>query len=425
MATVIIGGGWSGLAAAITLVQQGHQVQLLESAKQLGGRARNVQWQGHTIDNGQHLMIGAYDRMLAMMKIIGIDANKAFKRLPMDIEILDKDYSPLCLSTKGLLPWPLSLAWNLFNSAGLSGLYKVSKLQSAIPKLLAGNDISVEEWLEQTKQPHRLITQLWEPLCLATLNTPIHTASAHILARVLQDSLGKGQSAADSLIPAIPLGDLFPLAAAKYIKQHGGTISLQSRVTKIIIEHGKATSVLTQNGDTIQADNIIVALSPSQTVDLLAEDIELTRPSEYPICTVYLQYPQHTRLAKPMFGLTGTISQWIFDRSDQTPGLMAVVISAPGSHESMTNPTLIKQVCSELHQLLPFLPPTVDAGFVIREKRATFSSDVNIEKQRPTHQTKIIGLSLAGDFVSNDYPATLEGAIRNGENSALSLLKLV
>ena len=114
MAIVIIGGGWSGLAAAVTLTQQGHTVQLIESAKQLGGRARNVQWQGQTVDNGQHLMIGAYDRMLAMMSHIGIDEKAVFNRFPMDIELLHKAYSPLVLSAKSRLPWPLSLAWNLF-----------------------------------------------------------------------------------------------------------------------------------------------------------------------------------------------------------------------------------------------------------------------------------------------------------------------
>jgi len=90
---LIIGGGWSGLSAAITLTQQGHAIHLIESAKQLGGRARNVQWHNQTVDNGQHLMIGAYVQMLAIMNTIGIDTNKVFNRLPMDISIYDSHYS--------------------------------------------------------------------------------------------------------------------------------------------------------------------------------------------------------------------------------------------------------------------------------------------------------------------------------------------
>ena len=422
MTTVIIGGGWSGLAAAVTLTQQGHTVHLIESAKQLGGRARNVSWQNHIVDNGQHLMIGAYDRMLAIMELVGITPTQAFNRYTMDISIHDTHYSPLNLSANSYLPWPFSLAWNLIKSTGLRGLFSVTRLQSSIPKTLHSDDISVSEWLLLTKQPARLIKQLWEPLCLATLNTPIDHASAHLLANVLQDSLGKGQAAADLLIPRLALAELFPHVAAEYIQQHGGTISLQTRAKQVIVEQNKITGVITQDGRYLAVDNIIVATSPSQSADLLANHITINKPTEYPICTVYLHYSSNTRLSKPMLGMTGTISQWIFDRSEQTPGLMAVVISAPGKHETMTNEQLVQHVCQEVHQLFPELPEAANDSLVIREKRATFACTVNIETQRPKSQTDIEGLWLAGDYINNDYPATLEGAIRNGENCAQHLL---
>ncbi|NOQ93091.1 MAG: NAD(P)-binding protein [Methylophaga sp.] len=422
MTTLIIGGGWSGLAAAVTLIQKGHSVHLIESAKQLGGRARNVLWHEQTIDNGQHLMIGAYDRMLAMMNLVGVKEDDAFHRFPMDITIHDTYYSPLNLSANSFFPWPLSLAWNLIRSVGVKGFFSVTKLQSSIPSLLLQEDVTVSEWLLSTSQPARLIKQLWEPLCLATLNTPIDHASAHLMATVLQDSLGKGQAAADALIPSVPLAEVFPHAAAHYIQQHGGSVSLKTRAKQLVIEQNKVTGIICQDGSTFTADNIIIALSPSQSIDLLAEHIEMNKPSEYPICTVYLQYSPDTRLAKPMLGMSGTSSQWIFDRSEQAPGLMAVVISAPGEHEEMSNDVLIKHVCREVHSLFPELAETVSDSLVIREKRATFACTVGIEKQRPQSQTNIEGLWLAGDYVANSYPATLEGAIRNGENCAQSLL---
>ena len=422
MTTVIIGGGWRGLAAAITLTQQGHSVHLIESAKQLGGRARNVQWQDQTIDNGQHLMIGAYDRMLSMMQLIGINTNEVFHRYPIDITIIDTEFSPLHLSASGWLPWPLSLAWNLFNSAGLKGFIQVARLQSSIPKLLAQQDISVSDWLAQTKQSTRLIRQLWEPMCLAALNTPIDHASAHLLAKVLQDSLGKSKSDADLLIPKCPLGDLFPQKAAEYIEQHGGKVSLRTRADTILVQDNKVQGIMTHDGQTIAADQLIVALSPSQTSDLLTPLIKLNKPAEYPICTVYLQYPTDTRLPSPMLGLSGTISQWIFDRSEQSAGLMAVVISAPGDHEALNKNQLVEKVCQEIHQLLPTMPVMAEYSFVIREKRATFACTVDIEQARLQCKTSITGLYLAGDFVAYAYPATLEGTIRNGENCARQIL---
>jgi squalene-associated FAD-dependent desaturase len=416
---IVIGGGWSGLAAAISLSQQGHAVHVIEAAKHLGGRARNVEWQDTIVDNGQHLMIGAYNRMLAMMTLIGVDVNSSFNRQTMDIELHDPDYQTLLLSAMHQwLPWPLSLAANIFKSAGIGSLISIARLQRTIPYILNSPDIQVSEWLIQTEQSPRLIRQLWEPLCLATLNTPIEEASAHLLATVVRDSLGQGKSSADALIPKQPLGDIFPQFAADYIQQNGGKISLQTRVKQINVSNNKVTGVQLNNGTILESEHVIVACNPSSSVDLLRPYLSLVKPADYPICTLYLQYPPHTRLSKPMLGMSGTMSQWVFDRSEQSPGLMAVVISGPGHHQALNNETLCQQVSEELAAMFVELAQPITNSLVIREKRATFASQVNVEQQRPKSKTAISGLWLAGDYVANGYPATLEGAIRNGEQCA-------
>lgn len=418
MTTVVIGGGWSGLAAAITLCQQGEPVHLLESAKQLGGRARNVQWQDKTVDNGQHLMIGAYTEMLEVMNTIKADPSLAFDRITLDLSITDNVYPVLKLSANNCLPWPLSLAWSVIKSAGLSGLLQVRRLQNSTAKLLTNNDISVSEWLLKTKQSERLIKQLWEPLCLASLNTPINEASAHVLATVIQDSLGQEKNAADLLIPKQALGDLFPQAAARFLSQHGAQIHLQTRVSEIVIENNTVSGIKTKTGDVIATDNVIVATGPQHAQQLLSPYTTFHTPDFYPISTVYLQYPNHYRLPKAMLGMSGSTSQWLFDRSKQHPGLMAVVISGPGQHEKMNNKNLVSNVCEEVHRYFPDLPVHVEDSFVIHEKRATFACSVGIEQNRPSFKTNISGLLLAGDYVANGYPATLEGAIRNGKECA-------
>lgn len=422
MTVLIVGGGWSGLAAAITLTHHGIPVHLIESAKQLGGRARNVTWQDKVIDNGQHLMIGAYDHMLALMALIDIDHSKLFKRYPIDITIIDDIFTPLHISAKGSLPWPLSLAWNVFHSAGLSAVVQLVRLQRDIPTLLANDDISVTNWLHKTKQSQRLIKQLWQPLCLATLNTPIANASAHILAHVLKDSLGQHQTAADLLIPQQPLDTLLPQPAATFLTKNGGKITLGCRVKQLINDNDQIKGIITNDGNTYFADHVIIATGPSQCTELLAPILAITKPDELPICTVYLQYGQEVRLPAPMLGLSGTHSQWIFDRSLQHPGLMAVVISGPGPHENLSKQALIECVSAEVHQLIPSLPVQAESAFVIREKRATFANTIAYQQQRAQYKTSVKGLWLAGDFVANDYPATLEGAIRNGEQCAHAIL---
>ena len=394
MTTLVIGGGWSGLAVAVTLIQQGHSVHLVESAKQFGGRARNVTWQGKMVDNGQHIMIGAYDHMLAMMQLIGVNTEHVFNRLPIDISMHNPSYSTLELSGQSRLPLPWSLALKFVKISGLNILKSLVTLQKDIPRLLADEDITVLEWLLDAKQPERLIEQLWQPLCLATLNTQVHRASAHVLAIVLRDSLGQDEPTADLLIPTQPLGTLFPHAAVEFIRQKGGKISKQTRIAEIVIEEGQISGAITTSGQFIDSENIILATGPDQTAQLLTAHMRFPRPTQMPITTVYLQYP----------------------------GMIAVVISSDGPHEKMSKEALVQHVCAEVHQLLPDFPEKANEGFVIREKRATFECTVENHRSRPECQTAIPGLWLTGDYIANDYPATLEGAIRNGEHCADLLL---
>ena len=141
-----------------------------------------------------------------------------------------------------------------------------------------------------------------------------------------------------------------------------------------------------------------------------------------PIYTVYLQYPKHVKLAEPMLGLVDTASQWVFDRGQMCgqSGLMAVVISAEGKHQNLTQDMLALKVAQELHVAFPHLTKPLWHK-VIAEKRATFSCNVNL--LRPANITPYPDLFLAGDYTYADYPATIEGAVRSGVACANLILK--
>jgi squalene-associated FAD-dependent desaturase len=366
-------------------------------------------------------MIGAYKQMLAMMQLVNIDINNAFTRKPIDIRIIDNEFSPLHLSANHWLPWPLSLAKSLIQSIGFGGFLAVARLQKSIPSLLGQDDSLVSEWLNASHQPHRLIKQLWEPLCLATLNTPIDEASAHLLATVIKDSLGQDKASADLLIPKQPLGDLFPEQAASYIQNNGGEIHLQTRVTEIAIANNKIRGVIV-NDQMLAADNVVVATAQPAAEKLLANFSPISKTQHYPIITVYLQFHASFRLPEAMMGFSGTLTQWAFDRSEQQPGLIAIVISGPGSHESLTNQQLTVQVLDDLIKAKIILSPETVDQLVIREKRATFAALKGCSENRPNAKTTVNGLWLTGDYVKNAYPATLEGAIINGKSCAQQIV---
>ena len=423
---VIIGAGWAGLAAAVNLTQQGHKVMVFESAKQAGGRARAVNFNGLNVDNGQHILIGAYTSCLDLMKTVGINTKNFLKRLPLSLTITGE--TKLILQAPPL-PAPLHLLYALMTAKGLRIHDKLAAVKFGLSlkkySYKFKNDISVKELFKLTNQTNTLIHQLWEPLCLATMNTSIESASANVFMTVFRDAFTHKTKYADSLLPTTDLSNLLPNAAIKYIENNGGKVCYKSRVEDLQISDNQIVSVSIKSENKIEAINasqVIIATAPQNTNKIIDNHSKLTsiykkiQQFDYqPIVTVYLQYPKETKLTQSMIGLSDTLSQWVFDRGSlcQQDGLFSVVISADGDHMSMNDDTLTKTVHDEISIFFNNKPALVNS-FVIREKRATFSCTVNINDIRPKNTTDVKGLYLAGDYTDTGYPATLEGAVRSG-----------
>jgi len=439
MHTVIIGAGWAGLSAAVKLGQQHHQVTVLESARQAGGRARSAPFADGWVDNGQHLLIGAYHQTLKLLDMISIEETTVFNRLPLQLIMRNRsDHQDIHMQAAPL-PAPLHMLLALTQARGLTlgERWQALRLCAALPRLkfTPSSDTNVSAVLKQYRQSARLTNELWEPLCLAIMNTPAATASAAIFIRVLIDAFTQKRRDSDLLIPRHDLGAVIPEPAINTIHRQGGRVHLGSKVKSLLMDPGKTTphikAVMLNDGSTIEADQFIIATSPHACQRLLEDHAIFTQTTtqlsqlDYaPICTVYLQYPQDVSLDKPMIGLTGTIGQWLFDRRIcEQPGLMAVVISGHGEHESLDNEILAEKIHSELATLHPHWPKP-ETSLVIREKRATFVCHSDVHAHRPTHQTKASNVWLAGDYTDTGYPATLEGAVYSGIICAENIMAL-
>ncbi len=425
---IVIGAGWAGLAAAVTLASKGRKVIVYEAAKQVGGRARSVPFKDIMVDNGQHLMIGAYQQCIKILKLVGQCPYAVTKRTPLFLSVQDETGNQTEIKAPKL-PAPLHLLYALITAKELSLSDRIAAIRFGLfakkHNYEFSQDISVEQLFMQSRQTESIIKQLWEPLCLSTLNTPVKTASANVFMRVFEDAFTHHYYDADLLLPIIDLSNTFPNAAVQYIRNKGGEVHLQARLENIHIENNKIQSVDIKNNkqnQNIQTSSLIMAVAPQNLAKLLPATQELNSLldkvnsfSYQPIVTVYLQYPQDTQLSHAMQGLSGTISQWVFDRGllCKQHGLLSVVISCEGSHMQMDEDTLIQAVKKEV-ELLFEKTPKLEKAFVIREKRATFASEVNSNSARPENTTPVKGLFLAGDYTNTGYPATLEGAVRSG-----------
>jgi squalene-associated FAD-dependent desaturase len=300
----------------------------------------------------------------------------------------------------------------------LATLGFVSKLRLCGFKL--AQDQTVADLL--AKQPAQAVKWLWEPLCIAALNTPMNIASAQVFLNVLRDSFNRARSDSDTLLPRRDLSTLFPDAAAAFINAHGGAVHTGTAIKSIVLADHRAEI----NGTPFT--HVICAVAPHQLGNLLdgipEAAIACAQVGAFnyqPIATVYLQYTENTQLPHPMLGLSDGHAQWVFDRGALCgqPGLMAASISAEGTYQQLDHATLAMQVHQQLQGLLPNLAAQ-QWHQVIVEKRATFACTAGL--QRPLNTTAHPRLFLAGDYTAGNYPATLEGAVRSGVKCAQLLM---
>lgn len=412
----VIGAGYAGVAAAVELAAAGRRVDVFEASRVPGGRARATRIEGFTVDNGQHILVGAYSETLRLMRAVGADPGRLLKRTPLRFEFPGE-----FLMQAPHLPAPLHTALALLLARGLNWTEKLAAIR--LMRCLQGDgyrvqpDRTVDEWLDAQRIPPRQRRLLWEPLCIAALNTPASRASAQVLANVLRDSLGGSRAASDMLLPQVDLGALFPEPGANFVRQRGGSVHFGRRVTALRRD---------QAGWRVDDDgpyaHIVLAVAPYHLQALLPELGAATAHFEWePIVTSYLAYPATVRLPGAMLGVDSGLAQWLFDRGQLCGqhGLIAAVISAHGRHLELPTMQLERGIHAEIARIVPGLPEPLRVQ-TITEKRATFACVPGLA--RPQARTTLPGIWLAGDYVAGDYPATLEGAVRSGVHAARQIL---
>ena len=408
----IIGGGWAGLSCAVECVRRGLRPTVFEAAAGVGGRARTVGLDGLRLDNGQHILIGAYDATLSMMRAVGADPDHLLHRQPLALTFADG------FELRARSGSQLGLAMAFLGCRGLSwsDRFAALRLMRAI-KRPCGKDETVAGLLARTAQTANNTRHLWAPLCIAALNTGVADASAHVFACVLRDSLMGARGASDLLLPKVDLGQLFPEPAVDWLTARDCEVRTGVRVRAVredergfVLSDGTAEEIF---------DRVVFATSPHQVPALLGELPGLTALAaqigllEYePISTVYAAFDAGMRLPAAMTGFAEGEPHWLFDRGalGGPAGLTAGVVSAATMPRDQTEAAVL----ATLRAQHPDLPAPLWVR-TITEKRATFRCTPG----RPiVAQPADARIALAGDYLLPDYPATLESAVRSGVAAA-------
>ena len=424
----VIGAGWAGLAAAVELKTLGHRVVLSDMAPQPGGRARGLasaSTDEPVWDNGQHILIGAYSATLGLMRQLGVPIEEQLWRGPLTLRYADGQGLSLPAG-----PAVLAFARGVWAATGWTWRDKLALLRTLATWAVRGFDCAAASTVADLcgVLPNAVRRDLIEPLCVAALNTPAAQASGQVFLRVLRDAVFSGRGGADLLLPRVPLSDLLPLPAQRWLTgsgesgQHPAEIRWSRRTRSIQPADdrwrldGEVFDALVLAVSASQAAQLCSTLAPAWSQAAAALDYQ-------PILTVYLRDPT-CHLAQPMTALrTGpdAPAQFVFDLGQlhRADGHFAFVVS--GARECLANgvEAAAQQVLTQARRAFAGAFAAPDAlRHAAAERRATFACTPSL--LRPG-QDIAPGLVAAGDYVAGPYPATLEGAVRSGLSAARAL----
>ncbi|MFY3386570.1 hydroxysqualene dehydroxylase HpnE [Paracidovorax sp. MALMAid1276] len=436
MKVAVIGAGWAGMAAAVGLAQAGLAPTVFETARAIGGRARafaagqGAGGQPLVLDNGQHILIGAYAESLRLMRLVGVDVERALLRAPLALAFADgtglrlPDAAP---------PW--DALWGIAHARGWRAGDKLALLRTAALWRLRGFRCAPGTTVQQlcAGLPRRLVDEFIDPLCVSALNTPAAEACGQVFLRVLRDSLFSGRGGSNLLLPRTDLGTLFPETAARWLQPRGAVMHMGQRVQAL---------ALTAEGwrvDGALFDAVVLA-TPSTEAARLVRVAQPTLPAPdaaragawaataealrfTAIATVYAQASaphigaNGAVLPEPMLALRpapGQPAQFVFDRGQLggPPGLLAFVVSAAEGERATLEAGVLHQAAQQLGL------PGLQALQTVVEKRATFACTPALHRP-PTVVAP--GLWACGDYTEGPYPATLEGAVLSGTGVARQL----
>lgn len=444
MRVVVVGGGFAGLAAATLLVERRHQVVLLERRGVLGGRASSSRdaVTGDEVDNGTHLMLGAYSATLELMRRAGALELLMFQD---DLRLEWVDERGMSALDCPPLPAPLHLL------VGLLGLRlpPAVKLQAirfglAVRFGRRPDGLTLEEYFRRSGQGEAARRLLWDPLALATLNEPVERAAAVLFHRVYQEAFLRDHRASRLVFPRRGWGALVERLAT-YFESRGGRLRRGARAEGLELDAGRVTGVRyqqrAQERDEIatgaapvdrfeRADAVVSALPPPALLQLVPEARRheppfdtLSRFSGSPIVAVDL-WLDRLVVDRPMLGLRDSEMEWVFDKGRLhgragAPQHLAFIVSAAYRTAPRTNAEIVAAAVGALHRYFPAMSGArVERSLVQREAQATFASTPALEALRPGPHTPLAGLFLAGDWTATGLPATIEGAVRSGVRAA-------
>ena len=406
----VIGAGLAGLSAAIELARAGVRVKLADSAPRAGGRCRSYfdPQLGQVIDNGNHFTFSGNQAVRAYLETIGsFGALEGPAHAEFPFHDLADDSRWTLRVNDGRAPWWAFSRHRRTPGTSLRDHWPLARLAMA-----RRDGRTIGELMPTQGLFWRRVV---EPMMLAVLNCPPAQGSAWLAARFLRESFLRGGRACRTMVAQPTLDAVFIDPALAWLTLRGTVPRFGERLRAVGFEGDRlATLDFGDHVEQVGAAAVVLAVPPWVAGELVPG---LTAPDEF--CAIL---NAHFAVAPPpgaprITALLGTTSQWLVCHDNR----VSVTVSGADDIIDRDREALARQIWTEVSATLGLSEP-LPGWQVVKEKRATFAATPVQDAMRPAPQTRWSNLFLAGDWVQNGLPATIEGALRSGDTAARLVL---
>jgi len=426
----VVGGGLAGLSAAIACGDAGAQVTLFEARTRLGGATWSSERDGLWIDNGQHVFLRCCESYIAFLRRLGVmDLVTIQDRLDIPVLMPGRKMARL---RRGALPAPLHITGSLLQYSHLSVLdrlrigraaFALRDLDLSDPKL----DLqSFDGWLRAHGQSDAAIERFWDLFTRATINLHARDASLALAVKVFQTGLLTDPRAGEVGVSKVPLSQLHAEPAARELEKLGGAIQTRAAVDAIECGPNGEPTVRLRN-DAFPFDAVIVATPHDTAAEILPNEAKVDREAlralgTSPIVNLHIVYDRKV-MDEPFAAGVETPMQWIFDHTAaagvKSGQCLTISLSVADAYVGMSREKLREEFEPAIERLFPAAKTAqIVAFFATCERAATFRGAPGTAAKRPKTETGVRTISLAGAWTDTGWPATMEGAVRSGNNAA-------
>jgi hydroxysqualene dehydroxylase len=412
----VVGGGLAGLAAGLELRDAGHEVELFERSRLLGGRATSFVVAGHEVDNGQHVILGCCTEFIDFVARLGMSQHLHMQDR-FDALVLGRGVVSRLRAGALPPPWHLVSSFLRYRHLGLRSKLRVARALANAEDARRSKG-SFGDWLARSGQGEEALRAFWRPFFVPALNAPLDRMSAADAGFVMTTAFLHDARSARFGYTTVPLARIAAAAAARL-----NATFLGAPVIDVVLSRDQSgvRGIVLEGGEQRPFDAVVLALPPPQLAQLLGDPGRFGLPpldgyEARPIVDVHLWHDKG-RLGFDFAALLDSPVQWIFEKA---PGYLCCSLSAAESYVLRPTDELVELCWNEVTAVVPGLEGANRVGgAATRTPHATFMAAPGTA--RPGPASAYWNLVIAGSWTDTGWPDTMESAIISGRAAARQL----